>query len=122
MSKKIKGILIKVSVGKEKFKISHTDAKSILVLIKRIEHLHRHSTNKSAYVVYREHAKNRCKGAVYLRGIRTRENISQKELGKKTGIPVTNISKYESGSRKITEPVAKKLAKALNVTTKKLLL
>ena len=112
--------LIKVSVGSKLFKIPQQEAKAVLAIVKSIEHLNR-STNKSAHVVYREFAKNRCKGAVYLRGMRTRENMSQKELEQKTGIPVTNISKYESGSRKITEPVAKKLAKALNINTKKLL-
>lgn len=121
MSVHMKKPLIKVSVGSKRFKIPPQEAKAVLAIVKSIEHLN-HSTNKSAHVVYREFAKNRCKGAVYLRGIRTRENISQKELGRKTGIPVSNISKYESGSRKITEPVAKKLAKALNITTKKLLL
>ena len=71
--------------------------------------------------IYKEIAKDRPKGAVYLRGIRTRENMSQKQLEKITGIPASNISKYESGSRKITIPVAKKLAKALDINEKTLL-
>ena len=121
MSVHMKKPLIKVSVGSKRFKIPQQEAKAVLAIVKSIEHLN-HSTNKSAHVIYREFAKNRCKGAIYLRGIRTRENISQKVLEKKTGIPVTNISKYESGSRKITESVAKKLAKALDIKSSKLLL
>ena len=82
MSVHMKKPLIKVSVGSKLFKIPRQEAKAVLAIVKSIEHLS-HSTNKSAHVVYREFAKNRCKGAVYLRGVRTRENISQKELEKK---------------------------------------
>jgi ribosome-binding protein aMBF1 (putative translation factor) len=53
--------------------------------------------------------------AISLRGARTKEGFSQKELSKSTGIAITNISKMENGQRKIGEKVAKKLAKALNV-------
>ncbi|MDE0151697.1 MAG: helix-turn-helix transcriptional regulator [Bdellovibrionales bacterium] len=111
--------LIKVSVGKEKFQLPYKEATAVLALLKSIDNSH--FQNKSSEIVYKEIAKNRPKGAVYLRGIRTRENISQKTLSKITGIPVSNISKYESGSRKITIFIAKKLAKALNVTETKLL-
>ena len=88
--------------------------------MKSINHFN-HPRNKTAEVVYKEIAKDRPKGAVYLRGIRTRESISQKQLEQITGIPSSNISKYESGSRKITIPIARKLARALNINEKKLL-
>jgi ribosome-binding protein aMBF1 (putative translation factor) len=53
--------------------------------------------------------------AISLRGARGKEGISQKELSKKTGIAVTNISKMENGQRRIGEKVAKKLAKTLRI-------
>ena len=112
--------LIKISVGKEEFKIPRKEAQAVLALVKSIN-LSNFSKNKAAMVVYKEIAKNRPRGAVYLRGIRTRENMSQKQLEKITGIPASNISKYENGSRKITISIAKKLAGALNVSEKKLL-
>ena len=115
-----KKLLIKISVGKEEFKIPRKEAQAVLALVKSIN-LSNYSKNKAAEVVYKEIAKNRPKGAVYLRGIRNRENISQKQLEKITGIPASNISKYESGSRKITISIAKKLAGALNINEKKLL-
>ena len=43
------------------------------------------------------------------------------DLSKKTGLPVTTISKYENGERKISEPQAKKLAKVLKINFKILL-
>lgn len=50
-----------------------------------------------------------------LRGARYRENISQKELAKKSGISQENISRIENGKRPIGEKVAKKLAKPLKI-------
>ena len=120
MSARMKKPLIKVSFGKEKFQLPYKEAAALLSLVKSIDHFHL-PQNKTAEVVYKEIAKNRPKGAVYLRGIRTRENISQKQLSKITGIPVSNISKYESGSRKITASIAQKLSKALDITETKLL-
>ena len=120
MSVHMKKLLIKVSIGKEKFQMPHKEAEAVLALVKSIDNLH-FSQNKTSEVVYKEVAKNRPKGAVYLKGIRTRENISQKKLSKITGIPVSNISKYESGSRKITVSVAKKLAKILSIPETRLL-
>ncbi|MDE0119003.1 MAG: helix-turn-helix transcriptional regulator [Bdellovibrionales bacterium] len=119
MSAHMKKPLIKISVGKEIFKLPHKEAQAVLAIVKSINYSN-YSKNKTAEVVYKEIAKTRPKGAVYLRGIRTRENMSQKKLEKITGIPASNISKYESGSRKITIPIAKKLAKALNINEKKL--
>ena len=53
--------------------------------------------------------------AICLRGARGKEDVTQKELSKMTGIAVTNISKMENGQRRIGVKVAKKLAKALNI-------
>ena len=55
------------------------------------------------------------KPGIALRGARTREGLSQKELARRTGISQDNISKMENGKRPIGEKVAKKLAKALRI-------
>lgn len=109
--------LTKVVIGKKLFNIPKKEADAILALVEVIEA----ACGVSSEVVYKEVAKNRPRNAVYLRGIRTRENMSQAELSKKTGIAVSNISKLENGARKITEPMAKKLGKALGVDFKKFL-
>jgi len=121
MSAHMKKHLTKVAIGKRKFNIPKKEAQAILSLVESIDQSTSSSDGIPSEVVFKEVAKNRPKGAVYLRGIRTREDISQKELDRLTGIPISNISKYESGSRKITESIAKKLAKALNINYRKLL-
>ena len=113
--------LIKISIGKKEFKIPKKEAKAVETIIRLLKEKLDKDKNVSSEVVYKEFNKNRPKGAVYLKGIRTREALSQKALEKMTGIPVTNISKYENGSRKITEAAAKKLAKALNAQPELLL-
>ncbi len=55
------------------------------------------------------------KAGLILRGARYRENISQKELAKKSGVSQDNISKIENGKRPVGEKVAKRLAKALKI-------
>lgn len=50
-----------------------------------------------------------------LRGARFREDMSQKELAKRSGVSQENISRIESGKRSIGEKVAKKLAKPLKI-------
>lgn len=64
----------------------------------------------------------RPRGAIYLKNLRLRKNISQEELSKKTRISKTNISAYENGKRKITEKIAQRLAKVLNSQAYKKLL
>src|SRR5262245_8205318 len=59
-------------------------------------------------------AKHKQAGMV-LRGARFRENMSQKELAKRSGISQENISRIENGKRSVGEKVAKKLAKALKI-------
>lgn len=50
-----------------------------------------------------------------LRDARFRENMSQKELAKQSGISQENISRIENGKRVVGEKVAKKLAKPLKI-------
>lgn len=49
-----------------------------------------------------------------LRAIRQEQKLSQKELAKATGFTATSISRYETGNRKMSVDVAKRLSKALN--------
>ncbi len=51
---------------------------------------------------------------IYLRGIRLREDLTQKALAVVTGISRSNISAMEHGKRPIGRETAKKLATALN--------
>ena len=55
------------------------------------------------------------KSGMALRGARAREDLSQKELAKLSGVSQENISRMENGRRVIGEEVAKKLAEALNI-------
>jgi transcriptional regulator with XRE-family HTH domain len=49
-----------------------------------------------------------------LRVIRQRQKLSQKELAKATGFAAASISRYETGNRKMSVDVAKRLSEALN--------
>jgi DNA-binding XRE family transcriptional regulator len=51
-----------------------------------------------------------------LRGLRTREGITQKELAEKIGIRQHHVSEMESGTRKIGLVMAKRIAKACNIS------
>ncbi len=55
---------------------------------------------------------------VALRGTRGKENLTQKELAGKTGIPQSHISLMEHGKMTIGKERAKRLAKALRVNHK----
>lgn len=48
-----------------------------------------------------------------LRGARGRENMSQKELARLSGVSQENISRIENGKRSVGKKVAQKLAKVL---------
>jgi ribosome-binding protein aMBF1 (putative translation factor) len=50
-----------------------------------------------------------------LRGARLKEELTQKALAEKTGIPQRHISEMENGKRSIGKNRAEKLAVALNV-------
>ena len=52
---------------------------------------------------------------VALRAYRTREDLTQKELATRTGIPQHHISEMENGKRPIGKERARKLAEALGV-------
>ena len=56
-----------------------------------------------------------------LRGARYREDVSQRQLSKLTGVTVQNISAMEHGRRPIGKEMAKRLAKVLNTDWRLLL-
>ncbi len=52
---------------------------------------------------------------IALRGGRTKEGLTQKELSERTGIPRSHLSAMENGKRPIGKKNAAKLAEALNL-------
>lgn len=56
-----------------------------------------------------------------LRGARYREDVSQRQLAKLTGVSVQNISAMENGRRPIGKDMAKRFAKVLNTDWRLLL-
>ncbi|MDR1083464.1 MAG: helix-turn-helix transcriptional regulator [Deltaproteobacteria bacterium] len=56
-----------------------------------------------------------------LQGARYREDLTQAELAKLTGIPRRHISEMENGHRSIGKQTAKRLAQALNIDHRLLL-
>jgi len=55
------------------------------------------------------------KGTI-LKGARLREELTQKQLSEKTGIPQRHISEMETGKRQVGRKRAEILADALNVS------
>lgn len=66
-------------------------------------------------VVAKDSIQKHGQAGMVLRGARFRENMSQKELAKRSGVSQENISRIENGKRPIGEKVAKKLAKSLKI-------
>ncbi len=53
-----------------------------------------------------------------VRGLRTKEGITQEELASRLGIAQTRVSEIESGKRPISRNMAQKLSEAFNVWPK----
>ena len=73
-----------------------------------------HETTPSK-VVSKERLEKYKKAGIALRGARYRENLSQVELAKISGVSQNEISKIENGKRTVGKKVAHKLAKALKI-------
>ncbi len=56
--------------------------------------------------------------AAILRGLRYRENMTQKELAEKLSVRQHHLSEMENGKRSISKDMAKKLANTLNTNWK----
>lgn len=72
-------------------------------------------------ILAKERIEKHNKAGLVLRGMRYRENFTQKELAAKSKVSQENISKMENGKRPVGEKVAKRLAKVLNFDYKLLL-
>ena len=68
--------------------------------------------NHTVEEVFPELLHNRA--GVVLRGYRSREELTQKQLSEMTGIPQRHISELENGKRQAGKEWAKKLASALH--------
>ena len=121
MSVHMKKHLTNIEIDGKQYTMPEKRKKIILSLVKEFSSDDVSGDNIDSEDVFKDLYQDRPKGAVHLRGARAKENMSQKELEKLTGISATNISKYENGSRAITGPIAKKFAKALKINFKSLL-
>ena len=121
MSVHMKRHLTELQIEGSKFQLTKKDKAIVLSLVDSLKYNAREFLIPSEDVL-KSNRKDRPRGAVYLRSLRLRKNISQKELAQKTKISVTNISAYENGRRKITEGIAKRLAQKLNLNFYKKLL
>lgn len=65
-------------------------------------------------VLAKERIEKYKKSGLVLRGMRYREDMSQTELAKRSGVSQNEISKIENGKRPVGEKVAKRLAKVLH--------
>lgn len=61
------------------------------------------------------------KAGLLLRGARLREGLTQKEVAKHCGISQKTLSKMENGKQALSKEIAKKLAKALRISSSLLL-
>lgn len=58
------------------------------------------------------------KAATLLRGLRSRENLSQIKFAKRIGITQSNLSKMENGTRAIGKAMAKRIATEFGINYK----
>ena len=74
--------------------------------------------NVSADNVFAELDSKTSKAASLLRGLRSRENLSQVEFAKRIDVTQSNLSKMENGSRPIGKTIAKRIAKEFDTNYK----
>lgn len=65
-------------------------------------------------VLAKERIEKYKKSGLVLRGMRYREDLSQKKLAEKSGVTQNEISNIENGKRTVGKKIAEKLANALN--------
>lgn len=91
----------------------------------KMPHTDKDKKNKGPYTksdsvpwreVFKEDLQKRGDTGVYLRGIRLREGLTQKQLAKKLGHGVSqhHISEMENGKRSISKEMAKRLGEILH--------
>ena len=74
--------------------------------------------NINADAIFKELGNQTGKAASLLRGLRTRESLSQVDFAKKINVTQSNLSKMENGSRSIGKTVAKRIEKVFGVSYK----
>ncbi len=97
-----------------RFKVRPENADCIREFVKQIEPAQEEEAPITLEDFFSKHFPGQTEAAVSLRGLRTRENMSQVKLAELTGIPQRHISEMENGKRSIGKERAKKLAKVLN--------
>ena len=106
-----------IIITPNKEKISYISTKNIGKLEAFLEK-HADTEESDQPIAWEELAKDRIakykKSGLVLRGMRYRENMSQKNLAKLSGVSQNEISKIENGKRTVGEKVAKRIAEALN--------
>lgn len=106
-----------ISVGKVKYDVSQKIGREIEDMLRNaaIEALRREKDDWIPIEDVYPDINHPVRGpANYLRGIRSREGLTQTQLAKKTGIKQSHISEMERYKRVIGKATAKKLASALN--------
>lgn len=68
-----------------------------------------------ADIVFEKLEKNLTKAGILLKGLRTREGLSQVAFAKKIGINQANLSSMENGRRPIGKIIAKRIEKVFGV-------
>ena len=74
--------------------------------------------NISADEVFKDMDKKYGEAGALLRGLRSRENLSQIEFAKRIKVTQANLSKMENGTRPIGKIIAMRIAKAFDVNYK----
>lgn len=69
----------------------------------------------SSNTVFEKLEKKLTSAGALLKGLRTRENMSQIDFAKKMGVTQANLSKMENGHRAIGKIIAKRIEKAFGV-------
>ena len=69
----------------------------------------------ASQTVFADLGKKHTKAGVLLKGLRTREGMSQLEFAKKIKVTQANLSKMENGKRAIGKIIAKRIEKSFKV-------
>jgi ribosome-binding protein aMBF1 (putative translation factor) len=113
-------IWIEIPGGKEKsYHIPSFEMKKLDTFLKKMDVPESDITPWEEATPWEVLAKDRIakykKAGLVLRGARYRENVSQVQLAKMSGVHQNEISKIENGKRGVGQKVAKKLAKPLKI-------
>lgn len=96
------------------FRVRPENAERIRKYVERIEANQDDEAGITLEDFFSKHFPGQTEVAVYLRGLRAKENLSQARLSELTGIPQRHISEMEHGKRAIGKERAKLLAKVLH--------